>query len=318
MRYLGTATVAENGARQPTGRWRFWYPNGQLQLEGAFDGGSLPTTDGLKPARTDVSEGGRDGAWSAWTVNGAPIWYGAYENGLREGAWTWWFEGGQEQERGSYSAGLENGLHMSHHRNGRVAAQGAWVLGNRVDAHRTWDETGLLREEMSYDGDGLRAGMHRVWSFEGILVEEAFFHADEWTGLRTLWDNEGRVTMIGHYVGGVLDGDQSLYHPNGKLRQQGLFDEGQREGVHVGWDSTGAKTWEIEYVGGVPGKHTSFFSNGFKHAETELDAGMPNGSQRMWSDTGQLMAEGRFDAGERTDAWRYWRSAESEDGEDDD
>jgi len=273
-RYRGLVAHLESGVDVATGRWMFWYPNGQLQMRGAYAEGALVGPDDEQRGSTEVPRVGRHGEWTAWSPAGEQLWEGQYQNGLRTGVWTWWFTNGRERARGSFHDGLEQGHHQSWHIDGKQHVDGSFERGRKVGVHRRWDGSGRLREEGRFE-DGLAVGAHTVWDENSILREEVFYVAGELNGTRSLWDANGRLFWVGQYARDVQDGEHSLYHTNGRLRQRGLYVSGKQQGVHVAWDDEGQKLWEFEFVGGVPnGKRTSWYENGRKRAEGTWSEGL--------------------------------------------
>ena len=80
-RYRGLVAHLESGVDVATGRWLFWYPNGQLQVRGAYAEGALVGPDDERLASTLVPRVGRQGEWTAWSPAGERLWEGGYDDG---------------------------------------------------------------------------------------------------------------------------------------------------------------------------------------------------------------------------------------------
>jgi hypothetical protein len=73
-------------ADQPTGKFTWWYPNGQKQLQG------------------DYANGKQTGKFTWWHPTGQKQLEGAYVAGVLTGKWTRWNADGRVVEMGDYSA----------------------------------------------------------------------------------------------------------------------------------------------------------------------------------------------------------------------
>jgi hypothetical protein len=65
------------------GTWRYWYPDGSLQIEGTYKSGSL------------------HGRWVEWHEDGQVAAIGEYWEGNEKGPWTFWKEGGTVDTEGT-------------------------------------------------------------------------------------------------------------------------------------------------------------------------------------------------------------------------
>jgi antitoxin component YwqK of YwqJK toxin-antitoxin module len=74
-----------------TGKWTWWHPNGQPQLEGHYE------------------EDAPTGTFTWWHPNGQKQRQGSYVDGSQSGKWNWWYPTGQKQIEGIYLAGEATG-----------------------------------------------------------------------------------------------------------------------------------------------------------------------------------------------------------------
>ena len=105
IRCQGKTVTHESGAHRMHGDWRFWYDDGQIQAEGAFEDGTVLRDEDLTPNYTQVPVKGRTGAWSAFDTNGHLMWRGRYKEGKRNGEWLWWYGSGEMKARAQYDNG---------------------------------------------------------------------------------------------------------------------------------------------------------------------------------------------------------------------
>ena len=146
-RHRGRVHELDCGLQATTGRWLFWYPDGQLQARGSFRDGPTVLTADPGGACTLIPRAARTGEWAAWAPDGSQEWKGSYHDGRREGTWTWWHPNGRVRLQGGFLAGRENGRHVRYHPNGRVAVEEVYSAGRRVGRRRVWDAGGNLLED---------------------------------------------------------------------------------------------------------------------------------------------------------------------------
>jgi len=89
----------ENGLK--TGRWTYWYPNGEKESEGFLVDGELDGDwvfwydSGLKSGECSFAYGERTGLWRVWHENGQIISEREFKLGLHDGQTTLWYPSGQ-------------------------------------------------------------------------------------------------------------------------------------------------------------------------------------------------------------------------------
>jgi antitoxin component YwqK of YwqJK toxin-antitoxin module len=94
---------------RPSGTWKRWWNNGQLQQETVHVDGSpsgLQTrfhASGNKSEEGTLSSGKRVGEWTSWHANGQKHWQGSYQDDKQAGAWSWWDESGKLTKKCTYT-----------------------------------------------------------------------------------------------------------------------------------------------------------------------------------------------------------------------
>jgi hypothetical protein len=101
----------EHDHGEPTGRWRAWWPGGQLRMEASFgDAEARPMRwwheNGRLSSEGLALEGLKEGRWTFFHENGAKSAEGGFAAGRREGEWCAWDAAGQLLERARYRAGV--------------------------------------------------------------------------------------------------------------------------------------------------------------------------------------------------------------------
>lgn len=144
----GTRMELEYRNGMPDGVMRSWYPNGQLQVEGALHGQT------------------REGKWKAWHENGKLKRVGTFKDGKEEGRFSWYFEDGRLSKQGDYHAGKENGRWTWYHENGRKMQEGTLLDGVETGVWKEWYPNGKPKMSGSLT-DGKKEGQWTWWDEEG-------------------------------------------------------------------------------------------------------------------------------------------------------
>lgn len=106
--YAGGGLESERSfaAGEPVGRWRSWYPDGQLRSDFTITDEPSPMVfyhpNGQISATGMAVRGVRDGLWTFWHENGVKAKEGRFVGGGREGLWTFWYANGGLEARGLY------------------------------------------------------------------------------------------------------------------------------------------------------------------------------------------------------------------------
>lgn len=95
--------TAPAGSDEKHGPFVSWHPNGQRQLEGAYEHGL------------------QVGTFTWWRPNGQQQLQGSFVAGKQHGVWTWWYGNGQKQIQGEYANGNPTGKWSWWREDGKVA-----------------------------------------------------------------------------------------------------------------------------------------------------------------------------------------------------
>ena len=112
------------------GEWRFYYPNGKVQLEGTYDRGK------------------ETGRFVWYHENGQKSSEGDYYAGLKQGRWEGWYKNGALKTAGMCVEGKHDGLWMSWHENGMPKLQAQYTKGQLVSS-KQWNEKGKRTENVA-------------------------------------------------------------------------------------------------------------------------------------------------------------------------
>lgn len=154
-RFVGR-THSRGGERTAFGFWTFWYPGGERQAQGWFDGGGLPDLTLTATGGTRLPREGRTKRWSFWDPQHTLLAEGKYRDSRRDDLWACWREDGELCCTGSFANGLPDGFHVT------------WRDGQRRDEHTY--SGGLLQGERIVRS----ASGNPIWTGEyegGVLVQ---------------------------------------------------------------------------------------------------------------------------------------------------
>ena len=128
-----------DGSVVKDGEERFWYPDGTLRADLAYDHG--------EPS----------GHWQRWYPDGTPRYDAVLGDPLELHTTSWWHPNGQLSSQGPERNGIRQGTWTTWHPNGVVASKGDYRDARREGMWSFWDEEGRLIERGLYE-NGVRVG----------------------------------------------------------------------------------------------------------------------------------------------------------------
>lgn len=143
VRFRGRA-VEQDGEQVSSGEWSFFHANGELQAEGEFEAGGVPTADDLMDDHTRVPAVGRDAWWKFYDSEGHLLAEGDYVEGLRDDLWVTFYENGRQCCSGKFIEGREHGYHVHWDADGRKRDIRNYVDGALDGSRQLKDESGEL------------------------------------------------------------------------------------------------------------------------------------------------------------------------------
>jgi antitoxin component YwqK of YwqJK toxin-antitoxin module len=177
------------------GRWKDYFPNGNLQAEGQYTDSrrtgtwkfynasqKLEQTGSYNNGRPDglwkwfydngsvlreeeYFQGQRDGSWTEYSITGEIIAQGQYSDGERNGEWK--FKTGDVTETGKYIIGLKDGVWKSYYPDGKLKFKGSFVQGNPDGSQTIYYQNGKVKEEQFYEM-GIRERIWKKFDEEGL------------------------------------------------------------------------------------------------------------------------------------------------------
>jgi antitoxin component YwqK of YwqJK toxin-antitoxin module len=94
----------------------------------------------------------------------------------------------------------------------------------------------------------------------------------------------------------VQNGEQVLYHKNGKVEMRGMMKNGKRDGVWRSWYESGQPWSETTFKDGVKnGKTTTWYDNGNKRYEGFFKNNKESGRWVFWTENGSISDTKNYD-----------------------
>jgi antitoxin component YwqK of YwqJK toxin-antitoxin module len=213
----------------PEGPFTKSYPNGQIKIQGRYDGNGLI-----------------QGAVSGW-----------YATGQKKFELT--VIDGREVPREEINVyGEFEGRALRWHENGQLESESRWINGRRDGASKSWWPDGQLKGERAYNRDG--TAIWKYWFQNGQLEFEIGFVDTDLEGVVTPLMTFGTKEngLRGGRGNGHGDGIWTRWYDNGQIREKIHWSAGQKL-RRTFWNLNGTKYSETTYENASPGGGTVYF-----------------------------------------------------------
>ncbi len=148
--------------------------------------------------------------------------------------------------------------------------------GTRMKSVSETNEYGYKTEYSLNPKTQMKEGVYKVYDKEGKLYEEATYSKDEINGNRTLFYPNGQKEIVETLVNGKYHGAFNSYYENGKLKAEGNYE-----------DNIAIGQWKSYYESGQL-KDIATFSNNEE-----------NGPFKEYHENGNLKTEGTYKDGDQ-------------------
>ena len=251
------------------GNWKFFWPNGNLQLEGTF-----------------VNDK-RHGYFKEYDEDGNFLSVQKYENDylVADAAET------KQLER-----------KVSYHKNGQPAIIATYYHNKAEGIRREFDENGnvtkgyvfsngILLCEGITDMEGLRQGRWKEFYETGELKSEGNYQNSNRTGLWKFYFPNKTIEVSGSYdKKGRMDGEWKWYYANGELMRTEEYTNGILDGDYREYDENGNTLTEGRFEDGTEEGHW-IYRRGPSIEEGDYFDGMRTGLWKIWHEEGNIAAE---------------------------
>jgi len=169
--------------------------------------------------------------------------------------------------------------------NKATKAQGFMLNGERDGPWREYTSGNYILTKMVNYEHGRKNGSCVTLSVIGqVMVDETFLN-DTLEGVRTKFQNNGRIWAIENYVHGVLNGEKRSYYDNTKIQEESTYLDGNKNGVTTWYTQEGKVTLQYTYVKGIlQGLAKEFDANGNVKKEGNYVNGEEDGEWKVYEE----------------------------------
>jgi len=264
--------ISRTGSRfQGPAKW--YYGNGQLEVEGNFVDGS------------------QDGKWTYYFPNGQISRINEYELGDPVGSRVIYHLNGEISETFAFLEGEFHGPNVEYNDRGIRTDSVSYVNG-KLDGNRYfYSETGELQHVRVYD-------LGKIIGWRPVLENGALGDLveikDGTATVKASYPN-GQVAFEYTMDKGDFRGTYTTYYSNGQVETQLNYEDDYYQGVQIAYYENGQKMRETNYVDGMrEGVQRYYHPNGQLAREITWLAGDKQGPEKHYDENGNLLAEYLF------------------------
>lgn len=307
---------------QKNGFSKFHYPNGKISSEGTLKNGK---PDGYWKSYNEngtiKSEGNRkgfelDSLWKFYNQNGKLILEMYYKSGKKYGLKTSYLD--KETVKENFRNDVKEGYTRYYYPDGKIKQEIPFIKGFEQGFGKEYASDGTINTLTEYkkgfivdrlrinrkDSQGRKQGRWYTFFESGNLRTEVTFKDDMKNGYLKEYTENGDLLKISKYVDDIIQPEaeeiqklevQNEYYPNGKIKISAMFRNGIPEGIKREYTAEGTIEKAFLYKNGV------ITGEGIVKEDGNRDG--------FWKDfypDGSLKAEGNYDNGKQTGAWRYF------------
>ncbi|MDP2174866.1 MAG: toxin-antitoxin system YwqK family antitoxin [Bacteroidota bacterium] len=180
---VGTYTTKKLEGTDRTGKFTYYYDNGQKSSEGEF------------------IKGKNDGKWTFWFKNGQMKSEGLFENGERQGPWVFYHKNGQVKSKANFIDGSKDGLSIFYFDDGKTDEEFNFLKGKKHGEYKEYYKNGKIIEQGAYEKDSLTGDYVRYWE-NGNMSAQGKFNDNKKEGTWTWYHNNGKKSCEAEYKKG--------------------------------------------------------------------------------------------------------------------
>lgn len=301
-------------ANMKQGKWKYFYPNGNVSLEGDYkndlkhgyfkefsENGDLVRTlkyiDGI--LQEDVAELAKLDIKTEYYSSGKPRIVASFKNDVPEGVRREYSPEGQIVagyvfKNGNLSgegitdeAGLRDGPWKEFYPNGALKSEGVYNKGKRIGEWKFYHPNGQLEQTGSYNKEGKEESAWMWYFATGNLLREETYRNGKIDGLSTEYDETGAVVAQGEYIEDFREGKWRFNYGDHLSEEEYL--NGLLYGNCKNYFADGILSFEGKFVEDTPnGHHIWYWSNGNKKTEGDYVMGLKNGEWLKYNNDGTL------------------------------
>lgn len=271
------------------GQWRTYYPN--ESLESSFE------------YRYGV-EDGKYQEW--WPKNGSQESLlrveGAFVLGRKDGTWKIWHANGLIKSEGNFVHGQQEGMAQEWYdylidRKPVLKMKGSFKNGKQEGLWESYFSDGRRELSQSYK-DGKLKGVFEHYYPTGVLKTKTFFVEGKRHGQSLEYYPNKKLKNRLEYANDIKHGPYEDFYEHGALRTKGQYRYNLPSAQWRWYDKEGRivlASSTFEYGKGTMYKFDEV--SGKKHMEIDFDAGVQDGRQMRWYDSGVLRSQASYHKG---------------------
>ncbi len=248
-------------------------------------------------------DGGLEGNYTYYYYNGEPSTKVIYKNGYNHGKYLQYFKDGKTRTEGHYRRDNEVGEFIRKNNMGKTVARNYYASGEYQGWQSHYTEKGELNSEEYFDEGVFLGGIY--YGPKGEDAQRIWL--DNGNGEFRVNYKDGKKRFVSNYVNGELEGDITMYYPNGQIEKQGKYESDMKQGEWKDFYDNGQVEDVYSYVNGeLDGKYTSYFKSGNIEIEATYDEDEFEGSYKRYFENGKLRFEYNYKEGMLHGECRYY------------
>jgi uncharacterized protein len=202
-----------------TGVWKYYYPNGNLEAQGTYNGKEAGKTIDVvrrgKNTAINDKRSVRNGKWTFFYSNGAKRGSVNYSDGCPTDMLTKWYKTGEKMEEAVYIDCKPLG-------NKKIWAREGWLKyettneGNGRSTEIEWYESGKKKSSIPYK-NGQQYGRVKRWFENGQKEEDVMMKNTRVHGSYRSWYSNGNKQREFFSINNVMSGEYREWTEDGKL-----------------------------------------------------------------------------------------------------
>lgn len=307
---IGNVDAAGNSI----GYWNYYYSNGIIKSEGAYNNQNKRTgawkfyfATGIIKSLENYEDGQALGTGQDFFENGSPKLNKVYKNGLLEGVQTSYFPTGLKYTTYDYKAGKENGKETQNYPNGKLKYSISVVNEKYEGSLTQYYDNGHVKEKSTFK-NGNRDGKYEdFYNYpENQLMSTGLYANGVPVGEWKNYYANGKMEETGKYnKNGEKDGVWKTYFDNDTLSSIEVFSNGKLDGLNKNFDDNGFLTEEYTYKNDILQEYKAYNNSGKIIFQNKKD-GKKNYDLLLYHSNGNKRKEGKIVNGKLDDEWRFY------------
>jgi uncharacterized protein len=301
-------------ANMKQGKWKYFYPNGNVRLEGEYkndlkhgyfkefsENGDLTKTSKYLEGilQEDVAELAKLDIKTEYYPNGKPKIVASYKGYVPEGVRREYSQDGQIVAGYVFTAGNligkgiineagnRDGPWNEYYPNSVLRSEGVYDKGKRIGEWKFYHPNGQLEQTGSYNKNGKEEGTWLWYFATGELLREESYTDGKIDGLSTEYDETGSVIAQGDYIEDYKEGKWKFNYGDHLSEEEYL--NGMLNGVCKNYYPDGIMSFEGKFIEDNPnGHHIWYWPNGSKKTEGDYVMGLKNGEWVKYNNNGSV------------------------------